>query len=139
MNSPAIKSAKANPAPANQPVEGRELLKLCKDAKLFSRGKEGQVVCSIRVDSFFSSFGEALLHFNEDAVPYCQSIHETEAQDYAADYRRMLQNCAKGLEAEQPLVPVGLFEPNRKLIQSMLDRMYEKYFPAKNRSSDSVK
>jgi hypothetical protein len=138
-NNPAIQFAKANPAPDNEPAQGRELVKLQMSAKLFSREKDGQVVCSIQTGSAFSAFSEALLHFNEDAVVYCQSIHESAAHDYAADYRRMLQNCAKGLEEEQPGIPADLFEPNRKLIQSMLERIYEKYFPARIRTSNPVR
>ena len=138
-NSQAIQSVKANPALDNQPVEGRERVKLQKDAKLFSRGIDGHVVCSIKTGRVFSAFSEALLHFNEDAVVYCQSIHESAAHDYAADYRRMLQNCAKGLEGEQPGIPADLFEPNRKLIQSMLERIYEKYFPARIRASNPIR
>src|SRR5271163_2482538 len=74
-NSLAIESVMANPARDTEPVEGRELVK---------------------ASNVFSAFKEALLRFNEDAVVYCQSIHESAACDYAADYRRMLQNCAKG-------------------------------------------
>ena len=76
-------------------------------------------------------FSDALLGFNAEAVVYCQGISETVAHDYAMDYARMLQNRARGIEVSQPRFPVGLFEPNRKLIRSTLDRMSEKYFPLK--------
>ena len=76
-------------------------------------------------------FSAALLGFNAEAVVYCQGISETVAHDYAMDYARMLQNRAKGIEVSQPPFPVGLFEPNRKLIRSTLDRMSQKYFPQK--------
>jgi len=79
-----------------------------------------------------TDFGDALLGFNSEAVIYCQGISEPVAHDYAMDYARMLQNRAKGVEALQPRFPVGLFEPNRKLIRSTLDRMSEKYFPQKH-------
>lgn len=53
------------------------------------------------------------------------------AQEYARDYTRMLVNRAKGMEFVFPRIPRGLFEANRNLIRSTLDRMSEKYFPAK--------
>ena len=40
-------------------------------------------------------------------------------------------NLNSGIDATQPRFPVGLFEPNRNLIRSNLDRMSEKYFPLK--------
>ena len=76
-------------------------------------------------------FSAALLGFNAEAVVYCQGISETVAHDYAMDYARMLQNRAKGIDVSQPRFPVGLFEPNRKLILSTLERMSQKYFPQK--------
>jgi len=74
-------------------------------------------------------FSAALLGFNAEAVPYCQGISDRVARDYATEYARMLQNRAKGIESSLPRVPPGLFEPNRNLIRSTLDRMSEKYFP----------
>jgi hypothetical protein len=71
----------------------------------------------------------ALLGFNGEAGPYCQGISDTVAQEYAVNYARMLQNRAKGIESSLPRIPHGLFEPNRNLIRSILDRMSEKYFP----------
>src|SRR5215468_3782672 len=71
----------------------------------------------------------ALLGFNGEAVVYCKGISDIVAQEYAMDYARMLQNRAKGIEAQLPRIPSGLFEPNRNLIRSTLDRMWEKYFP----------
>ena len=76
-------------------------------------------------------FSAALLGFNAEAVVYCQGISETVAHDYAMDYARMLQNRAKGIDVSQPRFPVGLFEPNRNLIRSTLERMSQKYFPQK--------
>ena len=73
----------------------------------------------------------ALLGFNGEAVLYCQGISDIVAQEYATSYARMLQNRARGLEFALPRIPSGLFEPNRNLIRSTLDRMCEKYFPSK--------
>jgi len=39
----------------------------------------------------------------------------------------MLQNRAKGMEAQEPRIPAGLFRPSRNFIRSALDRMYDKY------------
>ena len=50
------------------------------------------------------------------------------AQEYAMEYARMLQNRAKGIEGQNPRIPAKLFEPNRNLIRSTLDRMWQKYF-----------
>ena len=47
-------------------------------------------------------------------------------------YARMLQNRAKGMDASLPRTPYGLFEPNRNLIRSTLEKMSRKYFNAKN-------
>jgi hypothetical protein len=76
-------------------------------------------------------FGTALFGFNAEAVGYCDGISESVAHTYATDYARMLQNRARGVEVTQPRYPIGLFEPNRNLIRSTLDRMSEKYFPLK--------
>jgi hypothetical protein len=83
---------------------------------------------SIQFDAEFSA---ALLGFNGEAVLYCRGITDRVAHQYAMDYARMLQNRAKGLEFSLPRIPFGLFEPNRNLIRSTLDRMCEKYFPSK--------
>lgn len=80
---------------------------------------------------FDAGLSEALLAFNGEAVLYCEGISDTVAQEYARNYTRMLQNRAKGLEFVLPRVPHGLFEPNRNLIRSTLERMCEKYFPEK--------
>ena len=77
------------------------------------------------------NFSEALLGFNGEALLYCQGISDAVAHDYATEYARMLQNRARGLEVVFPRIPVGLFEPNRNLIRSVLERMCEKYFPTK--------
>ena len=60
--------------------------------------------------------------------PLPSGISDTVAQEYAMNYARMLQNRAKGIESSLPRIPHGLFEPNRNLIRSTLDRMSEKYF-----------
>jgi hypothetical protein len=71
----------------------------------------------------------ALLGFNGEAVVYCTGISDRVAQEYATEYARMLQNRAKGIDGQPPRIPAGLFEPNRNLIRSTLDRMWRKYFP----------
>ena len=80
-------------------------------------------------NGFDAEFSAAMLGFNGEAVLYCQGISDTIAREYAMEYARVLQNRAKGVEAQQPRIPAGLFEPNRNLIRSTLERMYEKYFP----------
>ena len=80
---------------------------------------------------FDGEFNAALLAFNGEAALYCQGISDLVAQEYARDYARMLLNRARGLEFSQPRIPRGLFEPNRNLIQSTLDRMCDKHFPSK--------
>jgi len=86
------------------------------------------------LDSKFDiEISNALLEFNREAVLYCQGISDTVAHDYAVDYARMLQNRAKGYEFSLPLVPYGLFEPNRNLIRAALERIAEKHFPSKNK------
>ena len=82
-------------------------------------------------NQFDAKFSAALLDFNGEAVGYCQGISDTVAHDYAMDYTRMLQSRAKGMEVPLPRIPPGLFEPNRNLIRSVLDRMCEKHFPTK--------
>ena len=74
-------------------------------------------------------FSTALLGFNGEAVVYCKGISDSVAQEYAMEYARMLQNRAKGIEGQIPRISAGLFEPNRNLIRSTLDRMWQKYFP----------
>jgi hypothetical protein len=80
-------------------------------------------------ERFDSEFSAALLGFNGEAVVYCQGISDSVAQQYAMEYARMLQNRAKRIEWQLPRIPAGLFEPNRNLIRSTLDRMWQKYFP----------
>jgi hypothetical protein len=75
-----------------------------------------------------SEFSAALLGFNGEAVGYCRGISDIVAREYATEYARMLQNRAKGIEGQLPRIPAGLFEPNRNLIRSTLDRMWQKYF-----------
>jgi hypothetical protein len=73
----------------------------------------------------------ALLTFNGEAALYCEGISDPVAQNYAISYARMLQDRAKGVEIAQTRFPVGLFEPNRNLIKSTLDRMSERLFLSK--------
>ena len=80
---------------------------------------------------FDAGLSAAILSFNAEAVLYCQGISDVIAQEYARDYARMLLNRAKGAEFSLPRTPFGLFEPNRNLIQSTLDRMCEKHLSAK--------
>ena len=74
-------------------------------------------------------FTEALLGFNGEAVVYCEGISDIVAQKYAMEYTRMLQNRAKAIETQPPRIPAGLLEPNRNLIRSTLERMWQKHFP----------
>ena len=83
------------------------------------------------VERFDAEFSAALLGFNGEAVVYCKGISDRIAQEYALEYARMLQGRAKGIEVQFPRIPAGLFEPNRNLIRSTLERMWEKYFPQK--------
>ena len=76
-----------------------------------------------------SEFSAALLGFDGEAVVYCKGISDNIAREYAMEYARLLQNRAKGIESQIPRIPAGLFEPNRNLIRSTLDRMWHKYFP----------
>jgi hypothetical protein len=80
---------------------------------------------------FDEQFSAALLGFNGEAVLYCQGISDLVAQEYARNYARMLQNRAKGVEFVLPRIPHGLFQPNRNLIRSTLERMASKYFSRK--------
>ena len=76
--------------------------------------------------------GAAILGFQEEALHYCRGISDMATQEYARDYARMLVNRAQGLEFSLPRIPQGLFEPNRNLIRSTLERMSDKHFPATN-------
>ena len=78
-----------------------------------------------------AEFSAALLAFNGEAVVYCRGISDIVAQEYAMAYARMLQNRGKGIEAQLPRIPSGLFEPNRNLIRSTLESMWKKHFPEK--------
>lgn len=82
-------------------------------------------------ERFGAEFNAALLAFNGEAVVYCRGISDIVAQEYATEYARMLQNRAKGMDAQLPRIPSGLFEPNRNLIRSTLDRMWAKHFREK--------
>ena len=75
---------------------------------------------------FDAQLSAAVLGFNGEAVLYCQGISDMVAQEYARNYARMLLNRAKGVEFSLPRIPHGLFEPNRNLIQTTLQRMCEK-------------
>jgi hypothetical protein len=78
-----------------------------------------------------AEFAAALMGFTGEAVLYCDGISDTVAHEYATSYARMLNNRAKGLDSSPPPIPHGLFEPNRNLIRSNLERMSRKYFPVK--------
>ena len=78
-----------------------------------------------------AEFSVALLAFNGKAFVYCQGISDIVAKEYAIEYARILQNLAKGIESGLPRIPSGLFEPNRNLIRSTLDRMWEGHFHEK--------
>jgi hypothetical protein len=80
---------------------------------------------------FDANLGAAILGFNEEAVLYCRGISDMVAQEYARDYARMVLSRAQGVECSLPRIPHGLFEPNRNLIRSILERMSEKYFSSK--------
>ena len=80
---------------------------------------------------FDAEFSAAMLAFNSEAGLYCRGISDAVANEYATEYTRMLQSRAKGLEVSLPRIPVGLFEPNRNLIRSTLERMCEKHFSPK--------
>ena len=82
-------------------------------------------------ERFNAEFSVALLAFNGEAVVYCRGISDIVAREYAMEYARMLQNRAKGMEVQLPRIPSGLFEPNRNLIRSTLERMWEKHFQEK--------
>jgi hypothetical protein len=77
-----------------------------------------------------SDLSAAVLGFNEEAVLYCRGISDMAMQEYARNYARMLLNRAQGLEFSLPRITQTLFEPNRNLIRSTLERMSNKYFPA---------
>ena len=79
-------------------------------------------------EQFDAELATALLAFNQEAVLYYQGISDMIAQEYARNYARMLQNRAEGIDFSLPRIPHGLFEPNRNLIRSNLDRMSAKYF-----------
>jgi hypothetical protein len=94
-------------------------------------GQRPHIVSDWRSDldeRFNGELGVSLLAFNGEAVVYCGGISDVVAQEYAMEYARMLQNRAKGIETQLPRIPIGLFEPNRNLIRSTLDRMWEKHF-----------
>ena len=80
---------------------------------------------------FDAGLSAAILAFNAEAVLYCQGISDMIAQEYARNYARMLMNRAKGAEFSLPRIPFGLFEPNRNLIQTTLNRMCAKHLSAK--------
>jgi len=43
---------------------------------------------------FYAKLDALLLAFNREAVPYCRSISDMVAQEYARNYARMIQNRA---------------------------------------------
>ena len=82
-------------------------------------------------EQFEPTMAAAVVGFNDEAVLYCRGISDMATQEYARNYARMLANRAQGLEFSLPRIPQGLFEPNRNLIRSTLERISNKYFPAK--------
>jgi hypothetical protein len=72
----------------------------------------------------------ALSQFSQEAALYCQGISDPVARDYATEYSKFLEGRAKRIDIPQPRIPAGLFEPNRNLIRSTLDGMYQKHFGA---------
>ena len=81
-------------------------------------------------EQFNASIGDALLGFNKEAVLYCHGISNADAHEYAMDYARLLRRRAQGLEGERTRLLKHLFEPNRKLIEATLHKIYCKYFAA---------
>ena len=69
----------------------------------------------------------ALLRFSDTAMLYCGGISDTVAREYAMEYVRVLQNRAKGMEAQGPQIPASLFEPSGYLIRFALERMYDRH------------
>ena len=80
---------------------------------------------------FNAELTAALMGFNGEADLYCQGISDTVAHGYAMSYAKMLHKRASGIDSLQPPIPHGLFEPNRNLIRSTLERMARKHFPGK--------
>ena len=79
---------------------------------------------------FDAKLSAAVIGFSEESLLYCRGISDMATQEYARNYARMLLNRAQGLEFSLPRIPQGLFEPNRNLIRSTLERMSDKYFSA---------
>jgi hypothetical protein len=82
-------------------------------------------------ERFDAELAALVISFNREAIPYCRSISDMVAQEYARNYARMLENRAKGMDFSLPRIPHGLVEHNRNLIRSTLNRMFDKYFHAK--------
>lgn len=78
-----------------------------------------------------AAFSAALLGFVAEASEYCNGISDRTAQEYAIEYSRMLQDRSRGGDPQLPRLRTGLFEPNRNLIRSTLERMWTKHFPSK--------
>ena len=79
-------------------------------------------------EPFNADIADALLGFNEKAVVYCRGLSDAAARDYAMSYARMLRSRAKGLACEPTRLSSHPFEPDRNVIESVLDKMYRKYF-----------
>jgi hypothetical protein len=80
-------------------------------------------------DRFDAALAAALLGFDGEAVMYCQGISDTVAREYATEYAKMLRFRAMGLKPQLPYTPSGLFGPNRNLIGTTLERMWQKHSP----------
>jgi hypothetical protein len=77
-------------------------------------GIGARIVSAWRCDldeRFNAKFGAALLAFNGEAVVYCRRISDIVAQKYAMEYAGMLQNRAKGIEAQRPRIRPGPSSP----------------------------
>ena len=80
------------------------------------------------IEPFNAEVAAALLGFNEEAVLYCRGISDADAHEYAMGYARMLRSRAKDVEFERTRFSGHLFEADRHLIESVLEKMYCKYF-----------
>jgi len=69
-----------------------------------------------------SEFSAALLEFNREAVVYCKGISRQRRPGVRNGVCPHAPESGKGNRRADPKIPVGLFEPNRNLIRSTLDR-----------------
>src|SRR5437868_3264309 len=83
---------------------------------------------SMTSTAFNAEVAVALLGFNQEAVLYCRGILDGDAHEYAMDYARMLRSRAKGGQFERGRFSAQLAEPNRDLIEGVLEKMYRRHF-----------